>query len=174
MTDYILYALKAVWTGKEIVLMVLEPRPPEEEQSSKAVWENNRGLMRETLKAAIDAGKLVPINKDQVDTELRKNRDGTYMPLNEFNLYEMAKFRREEVITWMEKEQILETLKRYGHKIPLELYDLIERAKLKDQSESPNSGEKTARAGKFLKDIFPAPEGTHGRMSTLPLRRRGH
>ena len=66
------YELNSVWTGHDIVLMVLGPRPPEEERSLKTSWEHKRTLIRKVLVGAIEAGKLVPINKDRVEEELKK------------------------------------------------------------------------------------------------------
>ena len=113
---YDLYELNPVWTFKNIVRMLAGPKPVEQESSSGLHWTKARGLIRHALMGAIESGRLDPINKDWLEEELRINRSEQYVRQFEVNIYERAKFKREDVIVWSEKERIVDTLHLQGHR----------------------------------------------------------
>ena len=158
---YDLYEINPVWTFKNIVRMLAGPKPVERGSSSGPHWTRARDLIRSALMGAIESGRLDPINKDWLEEELRINRSEQYVRQFEVNIYERAKFKREDVIVWSEKERIVDTLHLQGHQVPIETIELIEKIKRIDQIKSPDSeSDKSARSGKSFKGIFPAPEGT--------------
>lgn len=151
---YDLYELNPVWTVKNIAFMLAGPRPLDREVGIGSPWARARDLIRLTLIGAIESGNLVPINSDWLVEELRINKSGNIVPVWEVNLYEMAQFKREHVITWMEKERIMDTLQRQGHQVPSETIELIERIESVQQKgdivSSSNAITKAEKNGKEL------------------------
>lgn len=151
---YDLYEINPVWTFMNIVRMLAGPKPVEQESSSGLHWTKARGLIRHALMGAIESGRLDPINKDWLEEELRINASEKFVRQFEENIYERAKFKREDAIEWVMKEQIVDTLKRQGHQIPSETIELIERIEginqNRDIESSSNEIKNSEKNGKEL------------------------
>jgi len=158
---YDLYELNPVWTFKNVVNMMAGPRPAEQGASSDPTRTRARDLVRKALIGAYKTDRLVPINKDEVEEELRVNARGEFVPQFELNIYEIAEYKREDVIVWIIKERNIDTLQQQGNQVPGKTIELIEKIIRLDQIKLPDSeADSPNRSMDSLEGIFPAPEGT--------------
>jgi len=150
-----LLGLKSVWTVNQVVEMVAGPRPIGEEQATKRLWTVKRELVRQALIDSVKTRQLVPINEDWFGKALKDFQSGEFGHGFEIEVYALAELKQEDVIAWMAKERIVDTLQRQGHQIPSETIELIEGIEginqNRDIESSSNEIKNAEKNGKELK-----------------------
>jgi len=140
MADYPLYKSSPDWQFKWILEMLV----PEPENTLDKESETDLYLLRADIARwlidAIEAGILVPTNLSRIEDNKKEHRR---IPKLAFE--QTAKFRRGDIILWIEEKEIIKTLGDEGHTVPEQTIEMLESLKERGQRENPLEKTETSK-----------------------------